>query len=82
MNENLVFCRRLNREMPKMLEAPLKGSIGQIILDNVSKEAFEEWLEVQIKIINEERLDLSDTNAQERLYGQMISYLNLSDLVE
>lgn len=82
MNENLVFCRRLKREMPALVEAPLKGAIGQIILENISEEAFLEWLEVQMKIINEERLDLSEQRAQERLYREMISYLHLEDLVE
>ena len=31
---------------------------------------------LQIKIINEERLDLSEESAQIRLYQQMLAYLN------
>ena len=82
MNERMIFCKRLQREVAGLDEAPLKGAIGQVILENISAEAFNEWLEIQIKIINEERLDLSEESAQERLYRQMVAYLNLDDLVE
>jgi len=82
MNENVVFCRRLKQEKEALLKAPLAGPVGQLILNNVSAEAYNDWLETQIKIINEERLDLSEVGAQERLFGYMVSFLNLEDLVE
>lgn len=77
-----VFCKKKQTELAALPNAPLCGAIGEIILANISKEAFDEWLELQIKIINEERLDLSDEPAQRRLYQQMVSYLNIEDLVE
>lgn len=76
-----VFCKRLNQERPALTEAPFKGPIGELILNNVSAEAFNEWLEIQMKIINEERLDLSEERSQERLYQQLITFLNLADVV-
>lgn len=76
---NTVFCKRLNEQLEALSEAPIKGPIGEVILKNVSKEAWEEWLEVQMKIINEERLDLSDEAAQKRLFDQMIVYLGIED---
>lgn len=79
---NMVFCKRLKREMPALKEAPIKGPIGELILENVSEEAWLEWVEAQIKIINEERLDLSDEAGQERLYQEMIAFLGLGDLVD
>lgn len=82
MNHNLVFCRCLKQELPSLEDAPFKGNIGQIIKDNVSAQAFNDWLEMQIKIINEERLDLSEESAQERLYRSMIQFLNLDELME
>jgi Fe-S cluster biosynthesis and repair protein YggX len=79
---NTVYCRKLKRELPAFETAPIAGPIGEVIVQHVSKEAFNEWLEVQMKIINEERLDLSEEASQGRLYQQMIHYLELDDLVE
>lgn len=76
-NNKLVFCKKFGCEKPALDQAPLKGAIGELILAHVSAEAWQEWAEAQIKIINETRLDLSDEKAQSRLYEQMLDYLNL-----
>jgi len=78
MNMNKqVFCKKFGCEKPALEQAPLKGPIGELILEHVSAEAWQEWIEAQIKIINETRLDLSDEKAQSRLYEHMLDYLNL-----
>lgn len=79
--ENRVHCSRFKKEMEGLAQAPIQGPVGEIILEHVSREAWQEWLEVQIKIINEERLDLSDEAGQKRLFVQMVKYLGLEDLV-
>lgn len=79
--KNVVLCKKYGREMPALSEAPLKGPIGELIKNNVSETAWLDWVETQMKIVNEERLDLSDITAQKRLFTQMIEYLGLSDLV-
>lgn len=79
---NLVYCRKYGCEMPALSEAPLKGPIGDIILSSISQDAWQDWVEAQIKIINEERLDLSDIEAQRRLFARMVEYLGIEDLVE
>lgn len=81
-DKKLVLCRKLNKELPALEQAPLLGKIGAIIVNNCSKEAWDDWLETQIKIINEERLDLSEKHSKERLFNAMISFLNIIDLVE
>lgn len=75
-----IFCRHFKQEKDALIEQPMPGSIGQIILENVSQEAWLLWLEDQIKIINEERLDLSEERAQRRLFQQMVEFLNLEEL--
>lgn len=76
-----VFCKKFNKDLPALEKAPLIGEIGEIILNNSSAEAFNEWVELQIKIINEERLDLSEYNAKERLFNAMINFLNIEEFV-
>jgi len=79
---NTVFCQRYKEVKPALSEAPLPGPLGQLLLHHVSEEAFNEWAEVQIKIINEERLDLSEEAKQDRLFHQMVAFFNLSELVD
>lgn len=79
--ENTVFCRHFKTEKPGLKKPPLPGPLGQILMDNVSEEAWNEWLEAQIKIINEERLDLSEEKAQKRLFQQMAEFLDVADLM-
>jgi Fe-S cluster biosynthesis and repair protein YggX len=77
-----VFCTRRKQDLPTLLQAPMPGALGQIILQHVSADAWHEWLEVQIKIINEERLDLSEEIAQQRLCQQMVLFLGIEDIVD
>lgn len=80
--ENTVFCTHFKKELPSLKSAPLKGPLGDLVVRHVSEEAWQEWLEAQIKIINEERLDLSEEIAQERLYNQMVTFLGLPDSLQ
>lgn len=81
MNERMVFCSHHKREMPGLSCAPIKGPLGDVVYNNVSAEAWDEWREREIKIINEERLDLSDEKAQVRLFEQMVEFLGLGDIL-
>lgn len=81
MDASTVFCKKFSRELPALKEAPFKGPIGEIIKDNISAQAFNDWIELQIKIINEERLDLSDISGQKRLFERMVEYLGIGDLI-
>lgn len=79
MSMNKVFCMYFQREMEALHEAPVVGPLGHVVWQHISAEAWALWLEAEIKIINEERLDLSDESSQMRLFEQMVSYLNLTE---
>ena len=78
----MVWCKKFNKELPALKNPPLKGPIGKLILDNVSEEAWLLWVEAEMKIINEERLDLSEERAQQRIFVEMLEFLGLSELVD
>jgi Fe-S cluster biosynthesis and repair protein YggX len=59
-----VQCVKLGREAEAMERAPFKGPLGQRVFDNVSKEAWRQWLEHSKMLINEYRLDLTSENGQ------------------
>src|ERR1043165_8282718 len=70
-----VFCVKFQREMEGLDEIPFEGHpLGQRIYDNVSKEAWKMWLEHMKMLMNEYRLNLGTSQAQEFLLQQMENY--------
>lgn len=70
----MVNCVKLGREAEGMDFPPLPGALGQRILENVSKEAWQGWLKYQTMLINENRLSLADARARQYLAAQMEAY--------
>ncbi|MCU7813297.1 MAG: oxidative damage protection protein [Candidatus Thiodiazotropha sp. (ex Notomyrtea botanica)] len=66
-----VNCVRLKREAEGLERMPYPGELGQRIFDNVSKEAWQEWLRHQTMLINENRLSPVDPKARKFLEDQM-----------
>lgn len=80
MTERTVMCSKLKRELPGLEKAPFKGELGQKILDHVSKQAWDMWSkDMQIKVLNEYRLNMGDKKDYEVLVDQMLSFLNLKE---
>jgi Fe-S cluster biosynthesis and repair protein YggX len=51
-----VNCIKLGREAEGLARAPYPGELGQRVFDNVSQEAWQEWLRHQTMLLNEYRL--------------------------
>ena len=67
----MVKCVKLSKELPGMKWKPFEDELGQRLFDNVSEEAWRMWLEHSKMLINEYRLDLMTTKAQEILREQV-----------
>lgn len=61
-----VNCIKLGREADGLDFAPMPGELGQKLFENVSKEAWQQWIRLQTMLINENRLNLAE--AQHRKY--------------
>lgn len=70
-----VHCVYLGREAEGLEMAPWPGELGQKILDNVSKEAWAEWMRYQTMLINEKRLKPMDKEHRRYLGEQMEKFL-------
>lgn len=70
----MVHCIKLGREAEGLDFPPYPGPLGQRIYEQVSKEAWRQWLEHQKMLVNENRLNLADRKAREYLAGQMERY--------
>ena len=71
MAQRMVKCVRLHKELPGLDEAPWFGELGQRIYENVSQEAWNEWLNHLRMLINEYRLVTSTKEAQDFIGAQM-----------
>ncbi len=71
----MVFCLRLKKEAPGLQRAPLPGDIGKKVLENVSAEAWQQWLAQQTILINEYRLNPMDFQARTFLEEEMQKFL-------
>jgi len=67
----MVKCIKLGREAEGLDFAPYPGELGKRIFDNVSKEAWKQWLEQQKMLVNENRLSLADKKSRDYLAQQM-----------
>ena len=70
----MVNCVKLGREAEGMDFPPMPGALGQRVLENVSKEAWQGWLKYQTMLINENRLSLADARARQYLAAQLEAY--------
>lgn len=69
-----VKCIKLGREAEGLDFPPYPGELGKRIFDNVSKEAWSEWIKHQTMLLNELRLSMADIKARKYLADQMESY--------
>jgi Fe-S cluster biosynthesis and repair protein YggX len=67
----VVHCVKLKREAEGLERPPYPGDIGKRIYENVSKEAWQQWLRHQTMLINENRLSPMDPKARKFLEEQM-----------
>ena len=70
-----VRCVKLGRDAPGFDAPPYPGELGQRIFENVSREAWQEWLRRQTMLINENRLRPRDREARRFLEQHMEAFL-------
>ena len=69
-----VHCVKLKREAEGLDLPPYPGALGKRIYESVSKQAWQEWLEHQKRLINEMRLSGTDPKARKYLAEQVENY--------
>tara|TARA_Y100000739_G_scaffold99484_1_gene85298 strand:+ start:176 stop:445 length:270 start_codon:yes stop_codon:yes gene_type:complete len=74
-----VFCKKYKEELEGLISAPFPGEKGEEILNNVSKKAWEDWLEHQKMLINEGQMNLADRESRKWLNEQMELFLSGED---
>jgi Fe-S cluster biosynthesis and repair protein YggX len=67
----MVHCVKLKRQAEGLERPPYPGELGQRIFEDVSKQAWQDWLRQQTMLINEYRLSPMDPKARTFLQEQM-----------
>jgi Fe-S cluster biosynthesis and repair protein YggX len=72
---NTVFCKKLMKELPALENAPFPGPFGEKILQSISAQAWEMWVNHQTMLINEYRLSMIDPQSRSFLREEMEKFL-------
>ena len=64
-------CVKLKREAEGLDRQPYPGELGKRVFENVSKQAWQDWLKHQTMLLNEYRLSPIDPKARKFLEEQM-----------
>lgn len=76
--QRTVLCSKYKSELPGLEKPPFAGDVGKEIYEKVSKQAWLEWKEdMQIKVLNEYRLNMGDKKDYQTLVDQMMKFLGL-----
>jgi Fe-S cluster biosynthesis and repair protein YggX len=78
MAERLVNCIKLGLELPGLDSPPTPTELGKKVYENVSKQAWGEFLEFFKMVVNEYRLDLTSPMA-DQVFEQKIKEFFFSD---
>jgi Fe-S cluster biosynthesis and repair protein YggX len=70
-----VKCVLLGEELEGLERVPYPGELGQRIYEQVSRQAWQQWLKHQTMLINEYRLSVIDPKARKFLETEMQKYL-------
>jgi Fe-S cluster biosynthesis and repair protein YggX len=71
----MVQCALLGEELPGLERPPYPGALGQRIFEQVSQQAWQQWLRHQTMLINEYRLSVIEPKARKFLEEEMQKFL-------
>jgi Fe-S cluster biosynthesis and repair protein YggX len=66
-----IFCHKLKKQAPGLAYVPFPGELGQRIYQEISQEAWQLWLQQQTMLINEYRLNMTESSARSFLTAEM-----------
>lgn len=70
-----IHCVKLDKQAEGLDKSPWPGELGDRIYNNISKEAWQEWLGQQTILINENNLSPINPEHKARLKAEMEKWL-------
>ena len=85
MSERIVHCRKLGKDLPGLSRPPYKNELGRRIYEEVSKEAWEQWLKDSVRYVNTYfgsrpgQLDITTPEGQAFMFKQVAIYFGFEE---
>jgi Fe-S cluster biosynthesis and repair protein YggX len=79
MADRIVHCKKLGKDLPGLDRPPYKNDLGKRIYEEISKEAWQEWLKDSVKYINTYRVDLASPEGQKFMLKQCAIYFGYEE---
>ena len=70
-----IFCTFLQRDAEGQDFQLYPGEVGKRIYNEISKEAWAEWMKKQTMLINEKKLNMMNVDDRKLLEAEMIKFL-------
>ena len=67
----MVTCVKMGQELPGLDFVPFPNELGRRIYENVSQEAWRQWISYSVMVINEFRLNLATKEGQ-KVYDEYL----------
>lgn len=77
-----IFCRKYQQEMEGLAVPPFPGAKGQDVFDNISQQAWQEWLAHQVRLINEKQLSMIKAEDRKFLQEEMDKFFSNQDFAQ
>lgn len=71
----MVQCVKLKQELPGLDSPPIPGELGQKVYENVSSQAWKQFEDYFLMVINENRLDMMDDATNDIFFNQIEAFL-------
>ncbi|WP_052376128.1 oxidative damage protection protein [Chondromyces apiculatus] len=75
----MVQCRKLGKLLPGLSRPPFKNELGKRIYEEISKEAWDEWLKESVRYINTYRWDLASAEGQQKMMEQIAIHFGFEE---
>ena len=72
--DHMVMCRKYKQNLPKMPKPPFPNKLGEELQNTVSAKAWNEWLEHQTMLINENHLSMIDQKPKNLLPNSAMNF--------
>lgn len=77
--QRMVQCKKLGKLLPGLSRPPYKNELGKHIYEEVSKEAWDQWLKESVRLINTYRVDLASSEGQKFMMKQTAVFFGFEE---
>lgn len=71
----MIYCQYLKKEAPGLDFQLYPGELGKRIFNEISQEAWQEWIKKQTMLINELKLNMMNSEHRKQIENEMVKFL-------